>query len=91
MYWTPLPVILSSRLLQVPNLGLFLARFAAGGGGRSSVEGTAAEDEVTGGSTMGTVVGGLTSVTISGIGRVVGAIGAVLAAGAEGAEAFNWL
>ena len=73
---TPFPERLLRRVRHDPGAGLFLLLFAGGGRisrvvGRS-VSGTAGAEDVT---------GGLTSVTISGMGRVVGR---GTSAGAEG-------
>ena len=81
---TPLPDRLLSRDRQEPGAGRFRLLFAAGGRiskviGRS-VSGTAGAEDVT---------GGRTSVTISGMGRVVGRRGGGLGSGgaAVGADA----
>ena len=74
---TPLPESVLSLERQEPGVGLFRLRL-----GRiskvigRSVSGTAGAEDVT---------GGLTSVTISGIGRVVGLRGAAAAGWLEGA------
>ncbi len=80
---TPLPDRLLSRDRQEPGAGRFRLLFAAGGRiskviGRS-VSGTAGAEDVT---------GGRTSVTISGMGRVVGRRGGLGSGGAAvGADA----